>query len=189
MAFREAFGRFPCMETERLQLRQLQPADAADLQQLYAEPEVTRWLDWDGPEDVATAGMVIELFGEQYRKRENLRWGIVSQASGKLIGTVILSHFRKQSLTVLGYDLARADWGKGYMAEALQSVIRYAWETMELLRIEAYVRPENAASSRLLQKCGFELEGQLRSAGYHEDRHLFYDVLLYALLNPAHHTR
>jgi ribosomal-protein-alanine N-acetyltransferase len=49
--------------------------------------------------------------------------------------------------------------GQGYMTEALQLVLREAFVTLRLHRLEANIQPGNEPSRALARRCGFELEG------------------------------
>lgn len=180
MALKEAFQKFPVLTTERLILRQLADTDAEAFYELYSEPDVPKFLDWDGPGSVDVAKMIIEYFNEQYRKRETLRWAIVSKETGKLIGTCILCGFWRNAIADIGYDLAKSEWGKGYMQEALKAVMKFADEDLDFHRIQAQVRPDNAASQKLLKRLDFVEEGLLHMAGFHETQKYFYDHLLFA---------
>lgn len=62
----------------------------------------------------------------------------------------------------MGYLLGRPYWGKGYMAEAAKELIRYAFEVLDLHRIEADIDPRNRPSARVLERNGFLKEGLLR---------------------------
>lgn len=182
MKLKDTFVLFPSLSTDRLVLRMLQTEDAEKLSQLYAAPEVNRWLDWDGPETPSEAQMVTAFFLQQYKAGKNLRWAIADKATDTLMGTVLLSGFQKNLIADIGYDLATEYWGKGYMYEALSEVIRFAFEDLSLARIQAYVRPENTPSLRLLEKLGFYQEGLLRKGGSHESREGLFDVYIYGLI-------
>jgi [ribosomal protein S5]-alanine N-acetyltransferase len=184
MSIKDAFQKFPVLTTERLILRQMNDSDAEAFYELYSEPDVPRYLDWDGPGSVDVSKMVIEYFNEQYRKRESIRWAIVSRESNKLIGTSVLCGFSRNSIASVGYDLAKPEWGKGYMQEALKAVLKFAEEDLQLHRIEAEVRPENEASQKLLKRMDFIEEGLIHLGGFHETRKFFYDYLLFAKVKP-----
>src|SRR6187549_2059222 len=64
----------------------------------------------------------------------------------------------------LGYWLGVAHWGKGYASEAVGAMVAHAFDTLDLLRLQANVYGPNVASARVLEKNGFELEGTLRRA-------------------------
>ena len=76
-----------------------------------------------------------------------------------------------------GYELHRAYWGQGIMAEAMSAVLTYGFTELGLHRIEADVAPENMRSKSLLLKLGFTFEGNLRQRyffrGQFEDEHYF----------------
>lgn len=80
--------------------------------------------------------------------------------------------------------------GRGFTTEAVQLVVDYLFATKKQHRIHLVIVPENAASRRVAEKCGFVLEGTVRGAFYNDGRNQ--DVLLYSLLKsdprPWHAT-
>lgn len=181
MTLQEAFFRFPTLRTSRLRLRMPVSGDAKALYQLYGNPLVTRYLDWDGPASEEEAEAVLAYYGQQYHTGKVLRWAVTSPEADEMLGTVMLGNFQKEAIADLGYDLTHSAWRQGYMNETLTEVLRFATADLKLVRIQAYVSPENIASAKLLEKLGFAKEGLLRKAGYHETRKFFYDVQLFAL--------
>ena len=63
----------------------------------------------------------------------------------------------------LGYYVAEEYWGGGVMTTAVKLVCRHVFENSDIIRIFAEPFARNAASCRVLEKCGFQLEGVLRS--------------------------
>jgi len=82
----------------------------------------------------------------------------------------------------LGYSLAAAVQGRGYMTEALHEVIRFAFEDLGLHRIMANYMPRNARSAAVLQRIGFTIEGSARDYLYIAGR--WEDHILTSLTNP-----
>ncbi len=80
----------------------------------------------------------------------------------------------------IGYWLARPYWGKGLATAALGRVTQYAFERFPLERLQAHVYDWNPASARVLEKCGYTLEGRLRRTVIKDDR--VGDALVYARL-------
>ena len=71
--------------------------------------------------------------------------------------------------------------GKGIATEAVNLLVRYLFETKRMNRIRLVIHPENRASRRLAEKCGFRHEGTARGAWYNKGRHQ--DVEIYAILH------
>jgi ribosomal-protein-alanine N-acetyltransferase len=59
----------------------------------------------------------------------------------------------------LGYFIGSEYAGRGYMGEALRLVLRHAFTTLDLHRLETNIQPGNAASLALVQRAGFAREG------------------------------
>lgn len=59
----------------------------------------------------------------------------------------------------LGYKLDELFTNKGYMSQAVEMLVKYAFEELHLHRIEANVMPKNTASLRVLEKNDFINEG------------------------------
>ena len=89
---------------------------------------------------------------------QNIAFAI--EADGKLIGSISAVrcgniHFRTAEL---GYYLGESYWGKGFATEAVRQICEYVFQKTDIIRIFA-----DAASCRVLEKAGFQLEGVLRS--------------------------
>ena len=84
---------------------------------------------------------------------------------------------------MLGYWLDESHWGKGYMTEAVQSVLDYGFNTLQLNLITANCYPHNERSQKVLKRHGFIYEGTLHQAELTYDGHL-YDHQCYYLAKP-----
>jgi RimJ/RimL family protein N-acetyltransferase len=62
----------------------------------------------------------------------------------------------------LGYCLNQTEWGRGYATEAARTLLQWAFDTLDLNRVQSETDTRNIASARVLEKLGFELEGTLR---------------------------
>ena len=78
----------------------------------------------------------------------------------------------------MGYWLAEPFWGQGIMTQAVKHVTKYAHRDLKLYRVFAEPYATNTASSRVLEKAGFVLEGRMRSNAFKNGKIL--DQLLYA---------
>lgn len=81
----------------------------------------------------------------------------------------------------LSYQLYADQYaGRGFVTEAVQLLVDYLFGAQKEHRIHLVIVPENAASRRIAEKCGFTLEGTVRGAFFNGGRNQ--DVLLYSLL-------
>ena len=75
---------------------------------------------------------------------------------------------------------APEDRGKGSSSEALRMLVRYLFDSRPVNRLRLVIHPDNAASRRVAEKCGFRQEGIARGAWHHRGRHQ--DVEVWALV-------
>src|SRR4029450_4894218 len=64
----------------------------------------------------------------------------------------------------IGYWLGEPFWGRGIATQALRALTEWVFATTPLVRIYAHVFAWNPASARVLEKCGFTLDGRMRSS-------------------------
>lgn len=151
------------LRTARLLLRPLRPDDAPALFGVYSDPRVMRYWStapWTG---IETAHALIARDLTEMQHGGYLRLGLETREGRELVGTCTLFDFVPQCRRVeLGYALASARWGRGYMHEALVALLGYGFDTLDLNRVEADVDPRNLASTRSLERLGFHHEGHLR---------------------------
>jgi len=153
----------PTINASRVSLRWIAEEDVDALYRIFSHTEVMRY--WSTP-PLADRNAAVKLLHEihdDFRRQTFLKWGIARRTDGALIGTATLFNLNLDSHRAeIGYCLDRAEWGKGYMNEALQALLVYAFEELALHRIEADVDPRNSASIRTVERLGFQREGYLR---------------------------
>jgi [ribosomal protein S5]-alanine N-acetyltransferase len=91
----------------------------------------------------------------------NHAFAVCRRADGAIVGIVNLSNIVRGGFQsgYLGYYGFAGHERQGHMRAGLQAVIRHAFRTLRLHRLEANVQPDNAASRALVTACGFRLEG------------------------------
>jgi RimJ/RimL family protein N-acetyltransferase len=105
-----------------------------------------------------------------------------------VIGTVTLFNLNLDNRRAeVGYGLDRDFWRQGYMNEALQALLSFAFNVLNLHRLEADVDPRNVGSIRSLEKLGFQREGYLRER-LHVNGEI-QDAYFYGLLRPEWEAR
>lgn len=180
-------GESPRIETERLLLRKPKPEDAEAVLSLIQQPFVRRYNCFREQPSLKEAEDMLN------RDPEN-QFVICLKKTGKVIGHIGMEEdslrYRVGSVSLdyfLGEEYAR----KGYMSEALRSVIAFLFHERRAEIISARAFSENTASIALLQKLGFAREGMLRSAVRNFEDKTFDDVLFsllkteYEAMRPA----
>ena len=174
-------GHMPPLETERLLLRRLNMRDAQDVFDYSRDPEVARHVLWDAQRSIGDARAYLRYMIRRYRQNEPASWGIELKSTGKIIGTIGFMWIQDDNRAAeVGYSLARAQWGRGIMTEALEAVIEYGFRTLKLNRIEAIHELTNPASGAVMRKCGMVHEGTMREKLFNKGKYV--DVDLYAIL-------
>ncbi|HEX9332702.1 MAG TPA: GNAT family N-acetyltransferase [Anaerolineales bacterium] len=169
------------IETNRLTLRFVSEADLPAVYNIFSHPEVMRYWSYPPWTDMSQAQEWLEKVQEGYRTRNDIQLGIERRADHVLVGTCTLFQFHAASRRAeIGYALGRPYWGSGYMHNALQALLGYAFQTLDLNRLEADIDPRNIASAKTLERLGFQKEGYLRERWIVNDE--ISDTSLYGLL-------
>lgn len=176
---------FPRLETDRLILRQLRTEDAANLFEIFSMDEVTQYYNLDNFVAIEQAEQLIERWNQRFEEGQSIRWGIALRSDDRIIGTCGYHNWRRADCKAeIGYELNPNHWSKGLMTEAVNRIVSFGFEEMQLNRIEAYVFVTNTASQKLLEKSGFHQEGLLQECYRKNDS--FIDALLFAKLQKDH---
>ncbi|WP_077618231.1 GNAT family N-acetyltransferase [Bacillus sinesaloumensis] len=172
---------FPVLETERLLLRKITKEDSVDIFACFSNNDVTRFYGQESFQSIEQAENLIELFSKNYNENKGIRWGIERKGTKGLIGTVGYNAWMpKHRRAEIGYEIHPEHWRRGYTSEAVNTVLSYGFDVMDLTRIGAVVFLENEASNNLLLKIGFQKEGVLRKYMYQNG--MAHDTNVYSLL-------
>lgn len=175
------FAKFPILTTERLILRELREEDIAPAFRMFENPAVMRYIGKPSHKTLDDTREIIERNRIQFPQRDGIRWAITRRGDDTLIGTcghwrLMKEHHRAE----IGYDLDEPHWGKGYMREALQAILRFGFVEMELHSTEAQIDPDNQRSRRVLERLGFRCDGRIRENFYFDGRYT--DTEIFTLL-------
>jgi RimJ/RimL family protein N-acetyltransferase len=145
------------LETDRLFMRPLTEADAAEMYALNADPEVIRYTG-DGPfESVEAAAKFLREY-KAYELYGVGRMAVILKDTGEITGWCGLKYHPDSGETDLGYRLMKKYWNMGIATESSLAHLNYGIHTLGLKRIIARAMHENAASIRVMIKCGFVFE-------------------------------
>ena len=151
------------IQTERLILRSIRQDDAAAIFEYSQEPEVGKNAGWKPHESIEES---IEILNAVFLDKENI-FGIVEMQTGKLFGTIGLVPDvtrENEDARMLGYAIGKDYWGKGYMTEAVEGILSYAFQVKGYGLISVSHYTDNLRSQRVIEKCGFRFEGIQRQS-------------------------
>lgn len=152
-----------CLITDRLTIRRITSTDARAFFDIFSDADVTRY--WSAPpmRELSQAEKKIAEIIAHYEQGDLFQLAVERKADSRMIGTCTLWNIHVQNRRAeVGYALGRAYWGNGYMFEAMQALVDYAFRVMQLHRLEADIDPRNEASAKSLARLGFKPEGLLR---------------------------
>lgn len=152
------------LETERLILRRLLPADLDSLFALYRDPEIRRYFP-EGTLTYEETKEELEWFLDGHPAQPELGlWATIYKETGAFIGRCGLLPWtiEQRSEVEVAYLLDKAYWGQGLATEAAQAIVAYAFERLNLSRLICMMYPENQASVKIAQKIGMTLEKELQ---------------------------
>jgi [ribosomal protein S5]-alanine N-acetyltransferase len=153
----------PTVQTPRLRLRPFDDADADALFALHSSARVLRY--WDAPPwtERARADRFIAACRRMAEDGSGARLAVDRTSDGAFIGWCALVRWNPDHRSAsMGYCFDDAAWGHGYATESARALLQWAFDTLDLNRVQAETDTRNAASARVLEKLGFVREGTLR---------------------------
>lgn len=178
------------LETPRLRLRHPRTGDGAMLHEAITEslPELRQFLaslPWVAAEQtLASAETFCRNAESNVIARRDLPFFAFDKANGEFVCATGLHRMVWATPRVeVGYWCRSTMRGKGYVSEAVQALVDFAFSLIGAVRIELITDAENLASRRVAERSGFTLEGVLRHERRAPDGSLR-DTCMYARLPP-----
>ncbi|MCU7930814.1 MAG: GNAT family N-acetyltransferase [Candidatus Thiodiazotropha sp. (ex Codakia rugifera)] len=170
------------LETTRLLLRPIELSDSLEIQKAAGAREIAdTMISLPHPYPVGGVERYIALQQAERDAGGSVTFTIKHKTEAWFCGLIEVRDIdRTHSQGELSFWLAIEAWGRGYMSEAVQTVVQYGFESLDLNRLYAYHMLRNPASGRVLEKNGFKQEGLLRQRVRKWGQ--FEDVLLWAIL-------
>jgi RimJ/RimL family protein N-acetyltransferase len=140
--------------TKHLILRPLKITDVDDFYAYAKKPNIGPMAGWAPHHSIQESYEILKMM-----IKENEVWGITLKHEDRLIGTIGL-HVRNFDNAMLnqkevGYVIDEPYWGKGYTPEAVEAVLDYAFDTLELTKVLCGHATNNLQSERVIKKSGF----------------------------------
>ncbi len=149
---------------------------------------IAEWGSFPHPYGTPDALAFIELSTKANMEGRELHLGIRLVETNELIGVVGLKNVSaKNKKAEVGYWIGQDFWKKGYGTEAVTMIVEYAFNKLNLHKLEALTFTFNEASVKILEKLGFVREGLFRDHVFHKED--FADDLFYGLLKRDYQSK
>lgn len=154
------------LDTKRLRLRKPKASDAARIFAAYGQDsDVAHYMVWRPHTQVEQARNFVRNCLESWEGEDRLPFVIVHQGHDEPIG--MLDARLHGHMVDIGYVLARNEWGRGLMPEAIEALVSKLLSVPGIYRVQATCDVDNEASRRTLEKSGFTQEGRLERHTIH----------------------
>lgn len=151
------------LETPRLALRRLTPADAAFILELLNEPAWLRFIGDRGVHSLADAeGYIRKGPLVSYAQHGFGLWLVRRKADEAALGICGLTKRDTLVDVDVGFAILHKFHGQGYASECAAATLDFARNALGLKRLVAITSPDNATSIRLLEKLGLRYERMIR---------------------------
>ena len=144
------FTPFPILESERLRFRKLSDEDINEIFELRSNPETMKYIPRPLATNLEEALAHIKMINEKIDANIDINWAVTQKDSNKCIG--LMGFFRTQPenyRSELGYMILPEHHNKGYVTEAVKTLLDYAFNELKFHSIEAVIDPANIASEKV----------------------------------------
>ena len=151
----------PFIETERLRLRAHRKEDFRDSAEMWAHPDVFRYIG-GRPFSAEEVWARLLRYAGHWQWMEFGFWAIEEKSTGAFVGEAGFAEFKRElepptlGVPEIGWVLAPRVHGQGYATEAVRAVVAWGDERFDSARTVCLIHPENLRSVRVAEKCGYK---------------------------------
>ncbi len=172
---------------ERVRLRPIEREDLPRFVEWFSDPEVRHYLGMPLPFSLAQEERWFENMQERLEKQE-LVMLTIETSKGAHIGNISLFDINwKDRQAELGITIGDKDyWNQGYGTDATQTMLRVAFDNLNLHRVSLRVHADNVRGIRCYEKAGFQREGKLRESVFRGG--VYHDMVLMSILKSEYNS-
>lgn len=155
------------LESERLLFRKTTKDDIDEFFFIQLNPNLRRYL---GMTKVGNNLIKNRKFFDEsvYDNKDFYRWTIVKKEDNKILGCIYLNiHDKKARTAGIDYWIREDEWGSGYVTEAAQRILEFAFDTLNLNRIESCGAKDNPGTWKVMEHIGLKYEGVRQSGAFY----------------------
>lgn len=148
------------LETDRLVLRRTVKSDIDEFFFIQLNPNIRRYLGTNRLGDDLEKNR--KYFDEEkYNELNYYRWTIERKEDNKILGCIYLNiHDEKARTAGIDYWIREDAWGNGYTTEASRKILNFAFDTLNINRIESCGGKDNPGTYKVMEKIGLKYEGE-----------------------------
>lgn len=175
------FKPFPNLVSERLTFRQLTTKDAKAVLELRSNPETMKYIPRPLLTNIEEALLHINMISDKIEANIDINWAVTEKNSDNCIGIMGFYRTKPENYrTELGYMILPQYHNKGYVSEAVNTLLDFAFNILNFHSVEAIIDPKNIPSEKVLLKNGFVKEAHLVENEFYNGQ--FIDTVIYSLL-------
>lgn len=155
------------LESERLLFRKTTKDDIDEFFFIQLNPNLRRYL---GMTKIGNNLIKNRKFFDEsvYDNKDFYRWTIVKKEDNKILGCIYLNiHDKKARTAGIDYWIREDEWGCGYVTEAAQRILEFAFDTLNLNRIESCGAKDNPGTWKVMEHIGLKYEGVRQSGAFY----------------------
>ncbi|AEA45972.1 GNAT family N-acetyltransferase [Fluviicola taffensis] len=176
----KVFDQFPVIQTERLLLRQIQLEDTVKIMEMRQNNRVNQFIARTSISGLEAAEELVKKTVDAFESKVGIGWAGILRNSSDIIGTCGFNRIDYlNNRAEIGGELSTEYWGKNIALEAVQAIVTFGFDQMNLHAIEALVSPENRGAIFLLEYLGFEKEAHFKDRIYFNE--VYSDMVVYTL--------
>ncbi len=174
--------RFPEIKSEGLLLRQFTQNDLDNVYKGLSDPDVIRYYGVSFKSKEETREQM-QWFTDLEKNGTGIWWAVCSSDNTIFYGAGGLNNLNKEHKKAeIGFWLLPRFWGKGFMMEGMKLIMDYAFNKLDLHRIEGFVESRNSNCIKVMRKLGFEMEGTMKDCEIKNGE--FISLKIYSRINP-----
>ena len=176
------FEPYPILETELLILRQIKTEDIDGIFKFNSDVHSLKYIARDPYKKREEAEDRVKFFDKMYKEKKAVWWTFTQKKSDVLIGYGGIFEIDKtNNRAEIGYGLLPEFWGKGFISEAMNAMVDFGLNKLQVHKLYAIVDPKNVASIKILEKNDFQREGILHEHLF--ARNTYFDMCHYGRIN------
>ena len=146
------------MKTSRLEFRRWRESDLEAAREIYADPEVMRFIPVGPMNDEQILRAMVRMNAEIEERGYGL-WAVIDSQTGELLGESGLHYLPQTDEVEIAWLYRVRAWGRGFATEAARAALDAAWTEHGLSRVICLIDENNGRSVRVAEKLGMRYVG------------------------------